>query len=48
MDLLINILYLAVVAQWIERGPVNQNGHQFDSQSGHMPGFQARFLGGGT
>ena len=33
---------LAGVAQWIERRPVNQRGHQSDSQSGHMPGLQAR------
>ena len=32
---------LAGVAQWIEHWTENQS-HQFDSQSGHMPGLWAR------
>ena len=35
---------LADVTQWFECGPVNQRG--FNSQSGHMPGLQARSLVG--
>ena len=39
---------LAGVAQWIECPLVNQKGHhQFNSQSGHMPGLQARSPTGG-
>ena len=37
---------LAGVAQWIEHWPVNQS--RFDSQSGHMPGLQARSPVGGV
>ena len=37
----IGVLALAGVAQWIELGPANQS-CWFDSQSGHMPGLQAR------
>ena len=33
---------LAGVDQWTECQPANQKGHQFDSHSGNMPGFQAR------
>ena len=39
-------LAMAGVAWWIERQPVNLGGCQFDSQSGHMPGLQAKFLVG--
>ena len=35
-------LALAGVAQEIEQQLVNQRGRQFDSQSGHMAGLQAR------
>ena len=37
---------LAGVAQWIECGPQTK-GLQFNSQSGHMPGLQARSPAGG-
>ena len=30
------------VAQWVGHRSANQKGGQFDSQSGHMPGLQAR------
>ena len=33
---------LAGVAPWIECWPASQKGHSFDSQSGHIPGLQAR------
>ena len=40
---------LAGVAQWIEHQSANQwVTCRFDSQSGHMPGLQARPLVGGT
>ena len=35
------------VAQWIEQG-CELKGRQFDSQSGHVPGFQARSPVGGA
>ena len=35
------IMALAAVAQWIEPWAVNQWGHWFDSQSGHVPGLWA-------
>ena len=35
------------MAQWIECWPANQS-HGLDSQSGHMPGLQARSPVGGT
>ena len=38
-----NKIALAGVSQWIECPPVKQKGHRFNSQSGHMPGLQARF-----
>ena len=38
---------LAGVAQWIEHRPADQSCHQFNSQSGHMPGLQARSPVGG-
>ena len=38
---------LAGVVQWIERGPVNQRVASSDSQSGDMPGLQARSSVGG-
>ena len=36
------------VAQWIECRSANQKGCWFDSQSGHMPGLQARSPAGGA
>ena len=39
---------LAGVAQWIECGPTNPKGHQFDSQSEHIPGLQAMSPIGGA
>ena len=38
---------LAGVAQWIKQGLCEPMGHQFDSQSGHMPGLQTRSPVGG-
>ena len=39
---------LAGVGQWIERTiHCKPKGHWFDSQSGHMPGLQARSPAGG-
>ena len=45
-----DIVALAGVAQWIEHEPANQEpkGRWFDSQSGHMPGLQARTLVAGA
>ena len=39
---------LAGVAQWIERPPTNHRIYRFDSQSGSMPGLQARSPVGGA
>ena len=39
---------LAGVAQWIEYQSANQMGHQFDSQSGHIPGLWTRSPAGGV
>ena len=39
---------LADEDQWIEHGPVNQRGHWSNSQSGYMPGLQARSPVGGV
>ena len=39
---LYKFLTVAGVAQWIERQSMNQRADSFDSQSGHMPGLQAR------
>ena len=44
----IRALTLAGVAHWVERQPANQKGRQFDSQSWHMPGLQARSPVGGV
>ena len=40
------LIALAGVAQWIECG-LQTKGSRFDSQSGHMPGFQTRSPVGG-
>ena len=39
---------LADVPKWIGRRPVEPKGGWFDSQSGHMPGLQARYPIGGA
>ena len=39
---------LASVAQWIECQAYKPKGRWFDSQSGHMPGLQARSPVGGA
>ena len=35
---------LTGVAQWVGHGPTKPKGHQFNSQSGHMPGLQVGSL----
>ena len=42
-------LALGGVAQWIEHQPAYEpKGRRFDSQSGHIPGLQARLPVGGV
>ena len=41
------VLALAGMALWIEHQPEKPQGHRFNSQVVHVPGFQARFPIGG-